>query len=213
MRDDMKKVLTERARVSRREDYRQHRNGLRREIGTDAETKRQRMRPYRDRKEFSDLVGPLRRYLEGQVGRPWNDVWSEISKQIDPSSTTGRHLRVHVWGFVEREVILIDGVPHRSRTSYLGRRYEIDGLYICPESGRLLRHTIRRRPRTKKPVDRIDHPDGTYLNRINGIWYRCRDERRETVRFGLHTVETRQYRTQLNRRELKRYHLRNDPAK
>jgi len=35
-----------------------------------------------DAKEFSDLLGPLRRYLRKQVGRPWDKVWSEITQSI-----------------------------------------------------------------------------------------------------------------------------------
>jgi hypothetical protein len=30
-----------------------------------------------DRKQMNESLGPLRRYLERQVGRPWNKVYAE----------------------------------------------------------------------------------------------------------------------------------------
>ena len=50
-------------------------------------------------KEFSDLLGPLRRYLRKQVGRPWNKVWSEISAHSrQPFTERPAHLRPHPLG-------------------------------------------------------------------------------------------------------------------
>src|SRR5437764_249850 len=47
-------------------------------------------------REFSDLLSPLRRYLHKQVGRPWNDVYSDLSQHLDRRSLTG----IHIWGHV-----------------------------------------------------------------------------------------------------------------
>ena len=80
MRSDMAKVVTERPR-------RGHGNPSKkwgRRLGKnehDAEdhgpTRAPIARRHQDgwnAKEFSDLLGPLRRYLRKQVGRPWNKV-------------------------------------------------------------------------------------------------------------------------------------------
>jgi len=46
------------------------------------------------------LSGALRRYLEKQVGRPWDKVYSEICQDVGARSTMHRHLRQHVFDFV-----------------------------------------------------------------------------------------------------------------
>jgi len=58
-------------------------------------------RLYRDYKEFGDRINPLRKYIMSQVGRPWNDVWSDICKHADVRNIRGWHLREHA----RREVI------------------------------------------------------------------------------------------------------------
>lgn len=52
---------------------------------------------YRD---FADKLGPLRRWLESQVGRPWDSVRSEIVARFDAKSLAGRHALGHLEGFV-----------------------------------------------------------------------------------------------------------------
>src|SRR5687768_16772930 len=55
-----------------------------------------RRRQYTNWKEFSDLLGPLRRYLCKQVGRPWDKVWSELTRSLDSRSLTGQHIFDHI---------------------------------------------------------------------------------------------------------------------
>ena len=71
-------------------------------------------------KEFSDLLGPLRRYLRKQVGRPWNNVWSEIVRSLDSRSLSGQHIFDHIRWEVEQQVWLSpDGSLYRNRWSGL----------------------------------------------------------------------------------------------
>lgn len=44
------------------------------------------------RKEFSDKLGPMYRWLHSQVGRLWDDVRSEVVKVFDTRTTAGRHI-------------------------------------------------------------------------------------------------------------------------
>ena len=44
---------------------------------------------YRD---FADKLGPARRWLRSQVGRPWNKVRSELFARFDTRTTAGRHI-------------------------------------------------------------------------------------------------------------------------
>ena len=53
-----------------------------------------------DGKELNENLSPLRRYLAKQVGRPWNDVYSEICSFLDTGSTVKQHVRQHLTDFV-----------------------------------------------------------------------------------------------------------------
>jgi hypothetical protein len=57
----------------------------------DAESSDPRPRP-RVGKWFSDKLGPARRWLEHQVGRPWSKVRSELFARFDDRTTAGRHI-------------------------------------------------------------------------------------------------------------------------
>ncbi len=51
-------------------------------------------RPHRHRKGLTDLLGPLKRWLQAQVGRPWNDIYSEACVVIKPDSIIARTLKL-----------------------------------------------------------------------------------------------------------------------
>jgi len=54
-----------------------------------------------DRKTFSDLLGPLRRFLASQAGRPWDKVQSEISKHLPRRGNT---VQAHIWQHIDHLV-------------------------------------------------------------------------------------------------------------
>ena len=83
-------------------------------------------------KEFSDSLGPLRRYLRKQIGRPWDKIWSEIATTLDSRSLTGQHIFDHIrW-----EVELDAWVGDDGRLLYHKRRWGaielVAGLYVHP---------------------------------------------------------------------------------
>ncbi|WP_414576821.1 hypothetical protein [Anabaena sp. CCY 9402-a] len=89
-------------------------------------------------KYLSDHLGPLRRFLRSQVGQPWNDVYSELCKKLDPNTMTGQHVLAHVWDYVERHVEIIDGSLYSQ--PYRGYRIQLnvshyDHFYIHPQTG------------------------------------------------------------------------------
>ena len=86
-------------------------------------------------KEFSDLLGPLRRYLRKQVGRPWNKVWSEIVRNLDSRSLSGQHIFDHIrWEVAQHVSLSPDGSLHHIRWSGL---VPVSGLYVHPITGLL----------------------------------------------------------------------------
>jgi len=136
---------------------------------------------------LNENLAPLKRYLQAQVGRKWDDVFSDICAHLDTGSTVKMHVRTHIDDFVMRHV-------HRDKDGHLtghppwGRRGGPAGwhqdLYVDPDDGRLKRtealcrkmgvQTPRERWRRKAPTPRDDLrrlSDRECLVRLKGIWY------------------------------------------
>lgn len=61
-------------------------------------------------KQFRDKLGPAKRWLGAQVGRPWNAVYSELRARFDARTIAGRHVvHDHMLPWV-----VIDEVAHRT---------------------------------------------------------------------------------------------------
>lgn len=87
-----------------------------------------------DAKEFSDLIGPLKRFLRSQVGKNWDKVYAELSQSLDKRSLTGRHIWQHVWMEVERDCSIGEDQKIYPNPKY-GCHFPIHGLYIHPKTG------------------------------------------------------------------------------
>jgi len=102
-------------------------------------------------KELNEHLGPLRRYLDKQVGRPWDKVFSEICAHINRNSAVQDHVRDHVAEYVTTHVILVDGVPCNGEGSWnYGKplhqlRYR--PWCVCPRTGLLRRVKVAGRKR------------------------------------------------------------------
>jgi hypothetical protein len=190
MRDDMKTVLTERPRTKswaeRRKTGRKIRPvDLDDDLDIADEQSRlpsSRLRVYgHDHKSFTDHIMPLRRYLRAQVGRSWDDVWSELCTTLDRRSTTGNHVFEHIRWEVETNTVLIDGTVYE----YLdgsGTPAKVYGLYVHPVTRILSWAPERRYSYTpKKDTSKIQLAPNRYLTRIDGIWYEGIYERHETM--------------------------------
>lgn len=142
MRPDMHKVLVERPRRyggpiekwSRRRERGRRNNP---EHAPRYEPMRPRMV---GRKEFSDHQNPIEGWLRKNVGRPWDDVFSEACAIASLDGTVRRHLRTHVDGLVEQDVVMRDGEPGtygwggwRSLRPYSA----YTRFYVCPRTGLL----------------------------------------------------------------------------
>jgi hypothetical protein len=89
----------------------------------------------RERKEFSDLLGPLDRFLESCVGRSWDKVYSEILRSADRRKKSGWHLLLHLEGLVETHSrIAEDGVTVYGSSMYRRVNQPITGFYVHPET-------------------------------------------------------------------------------
>lgn len=184
MREDMFKVIVERPRRGWRsapryrdrlsgEDDLPVKIGLKRHLGVTRQQTRW----------LNENLKPLERYLGRQVGRPWNDVYSEISATLDPGHTVKQHVREHIGDFVVRITIGRDGewIAHQRRWIDSKKPWR-QPFYIDPADGVLKdslalwkRLGIDPKPWRRKP-DKPD-PDIRVLDnmreirRVDGVWY------------------------------------------
>lgn len=121
-----------------------------------------------DRKTFNDYLAPIRGFLRKSVGRPWDDVWSEISKHLKLGSTTQRHVLGHVFDYVEIHTIKqADGSITDSKGQPI-RSWRYDNFYVDPDTGLLCE--VERKPSKNRWRWRPTFPVVRF-HRIDGIWY------------------------------------------
>ena len=146
-------------------------------------------RPHTNRKGLTDLLGPLRRWLQSQVGRPWNDVYSEACAVIKPDSVIRAHVKTHLLEFVERNTFMHEGKVCVLDGRWTGepillerRRWRSDLFFVHPDTGLLQvspqesrRARLARRPRPPETFRWIGK--GVALKQIRGLWYECRFQR------------------------------------
>ena len=189
MRADMAKVIVERPRMTARawprpKGYQPPAPPLRR--GRPALPRGDRGTLAGRRQGLNEHLGPLRRFLDKQVGRPWDKVFSEICARIDRSSAVQDHVRDHVEDYVHRQVILVDGVPcdGEGGCCYGRPLREMRWIrwYVCPRTGLLRRNAVapRRRPtpvQGGEPPKLIQVGKGLQCRFLDGAWHLVAFER------------------------------------
>lgn len=134
-------------------------------------------------KELTDHIAPLYRYLNYQVGRKWDDVYSEIRKTIvgkNPNAVKG-HILQHIFGFggVELHSYPIGNKRYSNNGYYHSGPRELnnDQLYVDDEG------VVRKYKNNKKKVNYVQAikekwmktarhlPNGNQARKINGLWF------------------------------------------
>ena len=131
------------------------------------------IKPIRKTKWFSDCLGPLYQWLQSHVGEYWDDVYSKLCQILDITTLSGQHIVSHLWQYVERNAVLIDGVPYRKNSGHriLPLGYWYKRLYVHPETGILcLAKRIPKVPE-KKPDDFVFVDAYHHYQKINDLWY------------------------------------------
>lgn len=170
MRPDLAKVVTERPRHKGYDngDHRSAENIL----DEDMSIKHEPMSMGRGTKQFTDVLGPLVGYLRKQVGRPWDDVYSEICQNFNKNSTTQLHIIDHIFQYVEIHVRMIDGEPYDSAGVYRINRYRGgEQFYVHPETGLLCQCKQIKFNTKKTKKKKLTEVDGRSFKKIDGIWY------------------------------------------
>ncbi len=133
-------------------------------------------------KNFNEYFAPFYRWLKKQVGRPWDNVYSDIRERLDPNSTVQMHVMQHLWGWVERYVKLEDGelvlytkYSRPEKLSEMKGYYnsgEYDLLYIHPVTKLFCKQTIKKREEKPKEIFVYEESKQVFLCKLKGIWYR-----------------------------------------
>jgi hypothetical protein len=180
VREDMAKVIVERPRCKcgtwRRPKGEKRR---RQRLGEEGLPGREGIRrPWLNgAKHFNEHLGPLRRYIDSQVGRPWDKVFSEICAHLKRDSVVQDHVRDHVEEYVVTDVVVIDGVAcHGGKDRRYGTPLSASrgwGWYVCPRTRLLRRQERWVRPATRpKVADRVVPVSETQQCRFrDGAWH------------------------------------------
>jgi hypothetical protein len=137
-------------------------------------------------KALNENLAPLKRFLNAQVDRPWDKVWSEICANLKPSNTVQQHVRDHIPDFVAIKTRLKDGEvwvherfsPVRLKDSYVR-------LYVDPKIGILRRNKYWRswegRRRDKREAEAKERDarmrvvsEKVQLHLFNECWWEVR---------------------------------------
>jgi hypothetical protein len=184
MREDMGKVLVERPRWGSRARSRPGK-GYRKRLAKclaagESPPAREGMKArYTNRKFFNEHLGPLRRFLDSNVGRPWDKVYAEICKHVDRGNVVQKHILTHLFEYVAVHTVLIAGEPCHGKDNNFRGRYG-DSLrtslrrhqwYVCPKSG-ILRKSRYTPWRKVVPVlhRRVVLGNGQVCLQVNGQW-------------------------------------------
>lgn len=184
MRRDFNKVLTESTRAGGNDGQKHERTYKRKlrvrekqyykNIEIDDRPTKESMRRRHVRggssKELTDHIRPLERYLLSQIGRKWDDVWSDICQVMKGNGLQANHVKDHVKQYV-------GGIPHSGQKYFAFNEWwnPHRNLVWVDEGGILRKGDRRRRLRAKdlkKTYDHVRESDLLEYHKINGCWYR-----------------------------------------
>jgi len=186
MREDMFKVIVERPRLVNSNGY--SRDGRTYRNQEDTPLHLGMKKGYNRTKDLNENLRPLQRFLEQQVNRPWDKVYSEICATIDTRNTVKQHILQHIENFVAVQTRW-EEYAAGGRILAIGRWAPCHGLhederalYVHPLTGILLRNRWYR-SRSAKSRERRKADDAEWsttrrvitsrvqLHCLDGIWY------------------------------------------
>lgn len=115
MRSDFNKLLTESPRLLNNWKFSDVRNSKgNAQFDEDAKGGKvsihsQRRNTTVPRRSFNENLNTLRRFIQANVGRPWDKVYSEICANFDKRKVINDHILIHLFQYVETKAKLVDG--------------------------------------------------------------------------------------------------------
>lgn len=189
MRSDMAKVIVERPRIGSRSPSRK--KGYRRYLQSTPVDELPSSEPMLGRwkgrgKWLNEHLGPMRRFLRSNVGRPWNKVHQELCEHVSFDNAVQGHVLTHIYDYVHLHVEIHDCATVLTRTGWR-RQHPLkeNAMYVCPRSGILKEVQAKRgrRPKTRLAIN----PQTQYLHR-DKVWWEVKLRSTQNVRDGLWDV-------------------------
>jgi hypothetical protein len=175
MRDDMDKVIVERPRFgsrapSRKKGYRKQRQ---KSDINDLPKREPMLGRWRGMEKcFNEHLGPMRRFLRSQVGRPWNNVYRDLREYVSFDNVVQKHVLTHVYDFVHRSVDIVDGRVLVRPGAGWRRELRAGDMYVCPQSGLL--KVVRPRRRSSSARRRIQFEAMIQYHWRDNAWWEVR---------------------------------------
>jgi hypothetical protein len=120
------------------------------------------------------------RGLRQEVGRPWNDVYSELRQQYRQQRGIASLGLERILSNVERNTFFAEDGGIWARGSY--DTYEVCGLYVHPSTGVLmyadgyansakLRKEAKANRQAKETANRVQVSPALQMHKVDGLWY------------------------------------------
>jgi len=174
MRKDFTSVVSERARYGRyrvvpKQACKSDCNGADDEF--EHGPSHQSMRaPWRHNpKERRDHLAPVARYLRSQVGRPWDDVYSDICRVFRKNHVVDHRLNDWLSWQVDQTIRLVNG----EFVNESGHCVSANSLYVHPQSGVLTLEPprARRRYENKPRFESVVIDQEHRLVKLDNLWF------------------------------------------
>lgn len=182
MRSDMDKVIVERPRYGSRLPSRK--KGYRKLVQTipfdELPTKEPLLGRWKGLERcLNEHLGPMRRFLRSNVGRPWNSVHRELCEHISFSNAVQAHVLQHIEQYVRQNVsvespsnVYMVGGNRWFATHPLG----VGEMYVCPRSGLL---KVVEKSRRNNPLQRFSLSDEVMCLVRDNSWWEVKVRTRE----------------------------------
>ena len=175
MRQDIAKVLCTRPRIHG-DEGRKGRKLAYEDMPYKESMREKHVRNYNG-KQLNEYLSPLRRFINGTVGRNWDSVYSEIREMIKPGNTVMEHILEHVDQYIAIKVVPDPDSPtgmasHNALGGRKGYRSKVypGELYVDPVTNVVRRAKKHKTPKKVVPITKILFKDKVVWKK-DGIWY------------------------------------------
>jgi hypothetical protein len=169
----MDKVIVERPRIGSRAKSRK--KGYRKYIASTPMEELPKREPMLGRwrgrdKWLNEHLGPMRRFLRSNVGRPWEKIHQDLCEHISFDNAVQSHVLDHIFDFVNEHATVIRSCTVYAQWRWTGnvRKLSVGEMYICPKS-RILK-VVKPSKRQHQANRFVTSPTVNLLRSQNNWW-------------------------------------------
>jgi hypothetical protein len=153
-------------------------------------------------REFIENPKLLTRFLNSQVGRPWDEVYSEIRSNPDSRRGIGPSILRKIERLIATDCFIAD--RQVLRPGWFGP-YPPRDLYVHPKSGLLCRPRPVSHKRPAPEITRVVIDELHWYQKLGGLWYRLDHKIDRTTWLGVTREDvTQTSKKQCSKKELAR---------